>query len=501
MSGDGFGGLFAIGIGLLFLPVIIKAAMVAATIALAVGAGMAIINVVDEIDRQKRIKKTQTVTNCSKDLDKLYKNMQKAFDQQADADKKFYNDMANIFKDTQKDLEKITEKDIDTEDFEKKLDKMKAQAFAKFKKNKEDYLKVRDQDNKKLHQEYIKTYNKALELKTDLLNFKDQTETAKAQQRGVAELVLKDAKASVDLLKLMADSSKDVSFQREVNALIKSYNNAVESFNSGSYEAVIATSKKIVTDSAVLNYEQSDKDLRLVEMRGELRAKLIGLKDPLEEQRYLTFNLKDVTNNPADDDELEEDLDEYSGGAYEALQDQIDKLIEKLPDIEGQDDEAYQLQMLDQLYDNELLQKADQVVKRSQAYLLNRYRELEIIKRLNKFMREQNYRLDWVENVGDDLSGKIVAHYVNKATNDKMVFTLDNDDPEQDPHNIVIEHMNFYENNVTLSEQDLANFREKALKAIGLRGNITCDKTTANKEAKDKDYNDKEKVLNKEVTR
>ncbi|MBO6048100.1 MAG: hypothetical protein J6P61_10225 [Erysipelotrichaceae bacterium] len=299
----------------------------------------------------------------------------------------------------------------------------------------------------------------------------------------------------------MADSSKDVSFQKEVNALIKSYNKAVESFNNGSYEAVIATSKKIVTDSAVLNYEQSDKDLRLVEMRGELRAKLIGLKDQLEEQRYITFNLKDVTDNPADDDELEEDLDEYSRGDYAALQEQIDNLLEKLPEIEGQDDEAYQLQMLDQLYDNELLQKADEVVKRSQAYLMNRYRELEIIKRLNKFMREQNYKLDWIENVGDDLSEKIVAHYVNKATNDKMVFTLDNDDPELNPHNIVIEHKNYYENNVTLSEEDLANFRTKALAAIGLKGHITCDKTTANKEAKDKDYNDQEKVINKKVTR
>ncbi|MBO6048101.1 MAG: hypothetical protein J6P61_10230 [Erysipelotrichaceae bacterium] len=195
MSGDGFGGLFAIGIGLLFLPVIIKVVMVGAAVAMAVGVGKAIVDLVDDVNNAKAVKKTQTVTNCSKDLDKLYKDMQKAFDQQADADKQFYNDMANIFKNTQKDLEKITEKDIDTEGFEKKLDKMKAQAFAQFKKEKEAYLKIRDEDNKKLYQDYIKTYNKALELKTDLLNFKDQTETAKAQQRGVAELVLKDAKA------------------------------------------------------------------------------------------------------------------------------------------------------------------------------------------------------------------------------------------------------------------------------------------------------------------
>jgi hypothetical protein len=200
----------------------------------------------------------------------------------------------------------------------------------------------------------------------------------------------------------------------------------------------------------------------------QLQARIEGLMEEMEKRRYIHIPAgKDC------DEALDEDLNDYSQGHYAKMQEDLKLVLDQVRN-------PVNLAMIRKMageFDSETEPQALKIMEVSQQMMHNYHEKLKVLDVVSEFMEEQNYAMDWAAPVGDDLSQKLVVHFVNKFSNSSISVTLDNQATAGNIANMAMEVLTFYSNGNPVSEQEKQRLRAElnnALHKAGITGSVSC---------------------------
>ena len=492
MSGDA-GGLIA---ALVFAPVLLAGA---AAVGIAYGAiklGGALVSSAVDYGKKKKAEKDLVVNHCSAELEGLYSRMHAVSVQQADA-------FRNMSVQTQKKL------DAAAAQIQRSADAVSAENFAMLNQTIQQTHRQVDQimagHAKQVHDtilapaakqltECAREIDAAAQTKADLVNWKEQTQAARAQQKAVAYDALRDAIASVNMMDKLSASWQDRMFRQQYETLKGACDLAQSYFDQGLYESASADSRKVIRQVAMAVAAQQAKQMERDFAAMQLQAKISGLMEEMESRRYLHIPAAE-----GHDEELDEDLDEYSQGAYSRTQ---ELLLEKLEAARNCANN-YEIQQLTAEFDNELQPKALKVIEVAQQVMQGYHEKLKVLDVVAEFMEQQNYTMDWAAPVGDDLSQKLVVKFVNNVSGSSVSVTLDNRAETGDIAKMAMEVLTFYRDGNEVTEQEKKRLRDdlnRALQKAGVMGSMQCS-GQVNLPSSKPEMNSEEGVLNEPVRR
>ena len=492
MSGDS-GGII---LGLVAAPVILAGAAAAGIAYGAVKVGGFLAKSLFDYAKQKHAEKVLAVNNCSAELDTLYQNIQIILRQQADA-------CHGISLETQKKLEAAAAgmqnmaDDIIAQDVAALNEQIAASHSAITSAMAEHTAQVRKEildEGRRQLQECAKALDDVSKTKTALVNWKDKTAAAQAQQKALAYDSLRDALSSVNMMRGLTASARDMGFQEQYNALKEAYDKAKKNFDDGMYDAAFSGSRTVIRQVALAVAAQQTNQMERDFAAIQLQARMEGLITEMANRRYIEYTADQVTPGEV----YEEDLDEFSQGQYSKMQ---ALLARKMSDMRNPAT-LYDVQRMTHEFENVLEPQAIQVMQVAQQVLLGYHEKLKVLDVIKEFMESQNYEMEWAAPVGDDMSQKLVVKFTTKA-GASISVTLDNRAETGDIAKMALDVLTFYRDGNEVSEKEKQELRDKmnhALKDAGITGAVQC-RGNVNKPSSQTSMNTEDGVLNEQVRR
>lgn len=471
MSGEGAGIIFG---GILLLAaapfVIATAAAIGITYA-AVKIGGYLLNHAVEYAAEKKHEKELEVNNCSVELEELYRDMKVQISKETKAHETYAKEMAEQFNQIGEELKQIQKERPSAEALDKKIAESKRKIEANFGENSERVRRnIIDGGNENL-KKCIETIENSMKTQAEMEIWNQQTVAALSMQKSMAETMLRDAKASVEMLEKMGASTQDLSFKKQVTTMRNAYETAKGMLDGGMYQGSFSNSRTVVRKVAILASEHVQQEMEKDLLVMEIRAKLEGLREEMKVRRVLEF-----CNQLREDKRLTKaDLHVFSQGKYEEMQKCIDAEINEL-DKNADKFSLYDIQKKNDKF-SELEWDARYIIEKSQTIMQGYYERLHVLEIVKKFMSEQNYKMNWVAPVGGDVSQKLVVNFSRELSGNTISITLDNDAGVGDIANMAIEILTFYDSGREVTETEKRQLREalnQALNKAGIEGTISC---------------------------
>jgi len=234
------------------------------------------------------------------------------------------------------------------------------------------------------------------------------------------------------------------------------------------YEASFTGSRTVIRKVAMSVAAQQAEQMELDFAAMQLQARLEGLIEEMKQRRYLH-----IPAAPGCTEDLDEDLNEYSQGQYAKTQ----ELLEEKLDAIRNPANYTAVWVLTHEFENELEPKAMKVIEVSQRVMQGYHEKLWVLDAVEEFMEGQNYLMDWAAPVGDDMSQKLVVHFVNEKSKSSISVTLDDEATAGNVAKMAMEVLTFYSNGNPVSEEEKAQLRKElnlALQKAGVMGSISC---------------------------
>lgn len=492
MSGDS-GGII---LGLVAAPVILAGAAVGGVAYGAVKAGGFLVRSAADYARRKRAEKAIVVNNCSAELDGMYQNMNLIMQQQA----KTYQDLT--LQTQQKldaaanDLNRMAESAAVPD-----LTALNQQISTSY----EAVNQVIAGHCDTVREEVIaagrsslnacaRTMEDAGRAKAELMDWKQQGEAARAQQKAMAHSSLRDAEASIRMMQQLAADAGDPGLQAQFDSLHSACQTARQNYDDGLYEAAFSGSRTVIRQVAMTVAAHQADRMELDYAAMNLQARLEGLIGEMERRRYVEYTA-DVTPG----EEYEEDLDEFSQGQYSAMQ----ALLEAKRSEYANPVSVYEVQKMTAEFETVLQPRAVRTMEVAQQVMLGYHEKLKVLDVVSEFMKGQNYTMDWAAPVGDDMSQKLVVHFANRVTGSAISVTLDNRAESGDIAKMALEVLTFYEGGSHVSEDQKKHLRtqlNQALREAGVMGSVECQ-GQVDKPSSKPTLNSEEGVLDEQVRR
>ena len=464
MSGESggiiIGGILMVGA----LGVVLTGAAAYGAVRLGIAAAKAGVRAYTHHQQRKQMENMQV----SQELNELYAKMQHALDNQAALSDKYRQDLAKELEQASVRLEEMARMDNQAvSNWQSKLDTAR-EALA---------TKVRQ--NGKAHRDSI-----AAQTRAEMTQLIAETESARealqrsvdwnsrqaehvAMQKSLAATLLHDAAASVKLLASL-DTGMTNGFSSRVSVLKANMAAAQPHFDNGMWDLCAADCQDLIFRSARLALEQSQKQLEADEMRADLTARLEGLAAQLEACRHVQF-LDEYLN-----EDVKEDLNDFSQGEYARLQQRIHELLTQIQSVAMTTE---QLQLLHSQINNTIEGNVNTVIATAHQRLLAYYQKMRTMEELTLHMERQNYTMDWACNPGDDPTQPLSVRFTNNASQNSVVVTLHDDMTATDMNRMLMDLDVFFANGRTMTEpekQALRSHMTQALSAAGLQGNLAC---------------------------
>lgn len=407
--------------------------------------------------------------NCSRDLTVLYDRIQSAVERQEKLDGEYYEKTAAEMQRAAESLKEITKKTADTAEWDKKLKETQRMLSVRMGEQKEEaFQKIREQ-TKAEGLGYIKNMEELKEKECRLVNWEKKTAEAKAAQKVMAEEMMRDARASVKLLNGLCRASGSEGLMERTEVMERRLQSAENAFGAGVYETAAANAQKVISTCAALVLEHAQEELETDEVRMEMEAKLSGLIEELKRRRVIHFQ---DTMPKTKGQEIYEDLNDFSQGHLQEIQDQLIKRLEKLGTAG-----RTEIMRMRREFETVLEPNAQLILKTAQDAMALYYEKLYALQVTADFMLEQNYQVDWARPAGDDPSQKLVVHFTNLISKNTVSVILDSDISAEEAGKMAMELLFFYDQGREVSEEEKKRLRaslSKALNEAGIGGKLSC---------------------------
>lgn len=497
MSGEA-GGVVIGGIALIcFAPQILAGLAIAGLTAGAIAAGAYLTNHTKKYLEEQKHEKSLVVNQCSMQLNSVYTQMQNVVREQTKIQADYSNEVASRLNKMGEEL-----KNLDTSSVS--FEKVDAQ-LANARKNIINTLgaeseKVRTEiiaKGKKELQKCIEAIEKSNREKDELVQWENTTAAAEGMQKASAQEMMRDADASVKMLKSMAESSGDETFKTQVENIERTLNRAKGFFEQQMYQSAFSNARTIIRSSAVLASEHVQEELEKDMIAMELRAKTVCLLEEMKARRYFEF----INETRSDKKKVKADLYNFSQGKYKMMVESLEKELEFLDSPALSRTSSYEIQKKIDEFDSTAEPEARRIIERSLNVMQGYYERLHVLEVVADFMTQQDYKMDWAMPVGGDASQKLVVHFSQIKTGNTISVTLDSDAASGDIANMAMEILTFYGNGREVTEAEKKQLRDDltaALKKAGLMGNLGCQ-GNINQPSGQTQLNDKESVKNSPV--
>lgn len=475
MSGEAAGAIVGGVVLLGVLPVVLAGVAIAGCAAGTVALGS---TAVKAGIRHREKKKRLEVEACSQELSDLYRRMQGALDRQSSMSTQYYQSVEHDMEQLSWQLQARLNEGRDAGELTQQIQRAKresAKAMEDTRRRELDRIHREGQAELSAITSELKETQKT---KQNLLNWKAETATAKAQQKALAQDILRDAKATLNLLRTLAGSAREEGFLVQVEAIQRSYQTAEAALDAGSFQQAVAGGQRIISRGAALALAHSQKQMETDELLIALEARLEGLKAELEARRVVAF--EDELYGP-----IEEDLDDFTQGEYSQVLARVQDLLAHVRS--GGDSPARLEQLLEQV-ENELVPHADRVVRVGGEKLLGYYEKLHALQTIGGYMQEQGYQTIWAQPAGGDVTQKLAVQFREPVSGNTISVALDGDTSAEDIGKMAMEVMFYYQNGRPVTEDEKRSFRDgmlNALRSKGLDGTLSCT-GSVNREAADK---------------
>lgn len=484
MSGSAGGAIVG---GLLLvaaIPVALTAAVVVGT-----AAGIGAIGISAAKAGESHHRKTQLeLENVSAEARQLYHRLQGTIEQQrslsADYDRKFASEMTK----TAAELREAIYSAEDAKMMEQLLKQATSNISTQLNQTRRAELaRIRMAAQEEALQQ-IKALNDAVDTKAVLVDWKSKTATALAGQKAFSASLLRDAKATIDLIKALSASADDAAYSQRVRIYEQSYHVAEQAMEAGAYQSAAASAQTIVTNGARLALEYEIKASERDSVLSELTMRLASLDAEMESMQQ--FKLNDA------EDCIEEYLDDFVQGRYSELQAKVRNLLDEVRGEAGASSSVQHLQLLLDDVENNLVPEAEALRTEAHNNIVSYYERLRALEIIGDYMQEQGYQIDWAQTAGDDASRKLVVRFLNPVTQNAVSVSMDRDATVDDISRMAMEVMFYYGDGRTVTEDEKESLRKQMMASLhnhGLSGHLACT-GSVNREADDKTMNSQEAV-------
>lgn len=469
MSGDGAGILIGAALLIGALPYILAAAAaVAATIGL-VKVGGAIISAA--VDHHEKVQ--LEVNECSAELSGCYAKLEAAMAKQDQMGDELYKELGEQLNAVEAEANQAIKanKEESIAAAEKILRDVREKTSSIMGQQRQTELARIRTETKAETDAIMGELREAQRVRVEAADWKLQTEAAKAQQKALVQSLIRDAKASLKLLRTMADSDGDPAFSAKVTVVEDTLKTAEASLDSGLLQVAATNAQQVITRSATLALEHEQQRSERDFARAAVRCRLDGLKAELLELERMDFVDERFGH-------VTEYMDDFTQGAFSQLIDDIDAELEAISGDQGRLLSSHALDVKLIHVENELIPRADAVVKTGHSRLAQFYERLHALAVLEQHMKEQGYQCDWKQMAGGDATQKAVVHFTEPITGNSIAVSLDDEDSgSNDLNRMAMDVMFYFANGQVVTEPDKEQIRKgmiDALAAEGLSGNVAC---------------------------
>lgn len=469
MSGDGAGILIGAALLIGALPFILAAAAaVAATIGV-VKIGGAIISAA--VDHHEKVQ--LEVNECSAELSGCYAKLEAAMAKQDQMGDELYKQLGEQLNAIEAEANQAIKasKEESVAGAEKILRDVREQTSHVMNQQRQEELARIRKETKAETDAIMSELRQAQQVRIEAADWKLQTEAAKAQQKALAQSLLRDAKASINLLRTMANSDGDPAFSAKVAVVEDTLKTAEASLDSGLVQVAATNAQTVITRSAALALEHEQQRSERDFARAAVRCRLEGLQAELLELECMDFVDERFGH-------VTEYMDDFTQGAFSNLMDDIEAELEAISGDRGRLLSPGMLDLKMQYVENELIPRADAVVKTGHSRLAQFYERLHALAVLEQHMKEQGYQCDWKQMAGGDATQKAVVHFTEPITGNSIAVSLDDEDSDSsDLNRMAMDVMFYFANGQVVTEPDKERIRNgmlNALAAEGLSGNVAC---------------------------
>ena len=469
MSGDGGGILIGALLLIGALPYILAGAAAVAAAAGVIRLGKAAFSAAVEHHQKTQLE----VDECSAELSGLYARLEAAVARQDQMGDQFFQEldaqMARIESDAKEAVASNKEESVAAA--EKVLRDVREQTSRAIGEQRQTEMARIRQETEAETAKIMGELREAQKVRVEAADWSLKTEAARAQQKALAQSLLRDAKASVKLLRTMANSDGDPTFSAKVTVIENTLATAESSVESGLFQVAATSAQQVITRSASLALEhecdRSERDFA----RAAVRGRLEGLKAELEALEWMDYVDERFGH-------VTEHMDDFTQGAFTRLMDDIDAELTSISGDEGRMLSPERLDLKLQYVEDELVPRADAVVRTGHARLAQFYERLHALSILEQYMKGQGYVCDWKQMAGGDATQKAVVHFTEPVTGNSIAVSLDDEDPSKaELDRMAMEVMFYFANGQVVTEPEKQRIRAgmvEALAAEGLAGHVAC---------------------------
>ena len=462
MSGDSAGIVIGGALLLGAIPVVVGGALAIGAVYATVRAGAALFRVGKDIAREHGQRKTLEAQQCSAELSGMYAQMESALREQERQYGEISQRMGAQLTASSEALQRLIREENKDEGWTKRANQARQQAMEEMTRSAAgERQRIRQQTAASMAQIEAEM-QRQMETQQGLIEWESSRAEDRAHQRAMCGKLLRDAEATLRICRALG------SMEEKADLLASSLSKARRHFDDEIYDACAAESQDIITTGARLAAEISQKTLETDIVRQEILARCEGLQEYMARCRRVTF-LDEFFQ-----EEITEDLNAFSQGRYEEIQAEIDAMIDRL-NRENRTEE--ELTLIEEELDSVLTPNAQLVCETARDQLLAYYERLHTMEKLADYMRTQNYELDWACHPGDDQTQKLTVRFVNRATNNSVVLTLDRDMSTEDLHRMLVDLHIFYQNGRPMTEAEKEALRKGltgALEGSCVRSSLAC---------------------------
>lgn len=470
MSGEAGGALLGGAILICAAPAILAGgAALAAGYGLIRG-GVALAKYLSGRSEKKKYQKQIAVNNCSAELSAAYKNMLGVSARQEKQFEEFAGQLTQEMNSMGLRLSNLSKSSDDTAFLQKEVQNAHKALTAQLVQRSAEVRKSVLQESKAQLKACTKELEEDLTRKAKLETWSKKTAEHLALQKTLAAEALRDARASQQALKSIAQSSGNIGFQRQCAAIDAQLKSAEESYKAGMYQLAFSDAKNVVMQCAVLVSDHIRNEMETDMMIAEILAELETVYGEMEKGRKVRFTNR--TNNRA----VEADLNQFSQGMYAKMMHEIQKEIQKLMSAEPGTLSAYHLDELRRRTEEEIIPKAMHVMETAKTVMQQFYEREYALSVIAKHMEEQNYTVNWRAPVGGDPSQELVVNFVRENTGESVSVSLSSDAGAGDIADMALNIYSFT-NGAEASEEKRQAFRRElmdALRKVGFGGSIDC---------------------------
>ncbi len=472
MSGDSagvIGVLFGLGVVIAAAPVIIAGAA-------AVGVGYAAYRVggvaAAKAKEQKQLRDLE-IKNCSNQLESMYGSINRAISRINRIQREYDETVSKNVSELSREIENITFDKDNADEFAEKLKSSRnklEQAFA---------YSTSETEKKVVGElkSVVKNSSDALAVaqmqQKNLVNWSSKLAADVANQQAVATIALKDAKATVDLILSLRNSSGNADLCEQADVLNGMFEKMNSCYSAGLYETALSNANTIITQGAVIAAEFALDEYEKTQARYELESRLVMHQCELEKRRCFTVEYEGEA--------IDIDLDEFSQGLYAKAQAEIFARLRNLRKNGGQMSlkelhialAECDVILTDRNHTVSVSQIVDVAIEKMRLY----YEKLAVMDIIAEYMMSQGYCLEWACNAADDKTQKLVVSFSNHVTKNTVSVTIDTEGTIGDFCNYAMELAYYYDNNRPVTEKEKDKLRSQLnaeLKKRGISGALIC---------------------------